>query len=71
MHGLTYKYLTRLERPIRDKRSSLFFLFVSDEEKGFISLRPVANLIKLFSFSFMKRPNKLECSYVTNISSLV
>ncbi len=31
--GFTCKYQTRLERPARDKHSSLLWLFISDAEK--------------------------------------
>jgi len=33
-------------------------------EKSLIILAPCVNVIKLFSSLLMKRPNKLECSYL-------
>jgi hypothetical protein len=49
-----------LERLVRTQtQSSLFSLFLSDEEKSFITLKSEVNLIKPSS-SLMKRPNKLE-----------
>ncbi len=44
--GLTRKYQTGLESLSRDKRTSLFGFFVSDNEKSF----PGVNLTQLFSF---------------------
>ncbi len=39
-YSLTHKYQTQLERPATDKCSSLIGLFISDEEKGLITLGP-------------------------------
>jgi hypothetical protein len=58
---------------VRDKRSSLFVLSISDEEeKVFLRLTPVVSVIKsLFSLSMTKRPNKLECLPLATLSILV
>jgi hypothetical protein len=46
-----------MERVSKGKPSSLLGLVISDEEKSFITLTPVANVIKLFtavSYDFSK-----------------
>jgi hypothetical protein len=45
---------------IRGKCSRLFYCNISDEEKGFILLKPVVYGINLLSSLLTKRPNKLE-----------
>jgi hypothetical protein len=67
--GRIHDYQTRLERLVRDKGSSLFGLFFSDEEKSCIILRPGVNVIKLFFSSRMLRRNKLECLFLDIILS--
>jgi hypothetical protein len=47
-YAITCKYKTRLERPARDKPSSLFVWGVSNEEKSFTTMTNNANVIKLF-----------------------
>jgi hypothetical protein len=68
--GLIHEYQTRLERLVRDKGSSLFGLFFSDEEKSCIILRPGVNVVKLFFSSRMLRTNKLECWFLEIINNL-
>ncbi len=46
--SLTLKYKNRFAKLERDKGSSLFSLFESDEEKSFMTSTPGANVIKLF-----------------------
>jgi hypothetical protein len=53
-----------------DERSSLFGLFVSDNEIRFIRLRPGAILIKLFTLLFTNVRHKLECLSLASLSSL-
>ncbi len=38
------------EARARDKRSSLLFMVISDEEKSLMTLTPGVNVMKLFSF---------------------
>ena len=54
------------------KHTSLFCLAVSDiEKKGFITVAPGFNVIKLFPLLMMMRPNKLEHLSLETLSSRV
>jgi hypothetical protein len=46
---LTLKHLTKLERPARNKHSSLLETFLITAVKSFITLSPGPNVIKLFT----------------------
>jgi hypothetical protein len=51
--GLTNKHYTRLTILSRAKHSSLFYPFISDEEKCFITLTTNVNDIKLYTSYLM------------------
>ncbi len=60
--GLTCKHYTRLERPARDKHSTLLEPFVSYKEKSVMNTTTGAK--KLFSSSLVVFSNKLECFHL-------
>ncbi len=65
--GLTRKQYKRLERPDKDKHSSLIGPFANHEEKILQKMSPGANVIKLFTDVL----DKLECFSVARIYSIV
>jgi hypothetical protein len=58
--GLTRKYQTSLKKLDKHKRSSLFCLIVSDEEKSFMTLTPGCKGCQLASQS-SRTPSSRTC----------
>ncbi len=65
--GPIHDSVIRPERFARDKHSSLFYHFVDDEEKSFVTSTPSPDVIK----PFKSASNKLEFLCLVNLSSLV
>jgi hypothetical protein len=50
-------------------RLSFSYQRINEKEKKFIRMTPLIIVITLFSLLLMKWPNKLECLFVTSLSS--
>ncbi len=68
--GLSCKHWTGLERPVRDKHSSLLQKYYITTVKSFMPMMPGDNVRKLFTDVIYDFGNKLECS-ITSLSSRV
>jgi hypothetical protein len=69
--SLTHKHYIRLEKPIRDKHSSLLRTLLNYSRKKFITLCPAIIFIKLFALSLSLRENKLERLSLASLFNLV